>query len=38
MFRATQRLKVTTAVQFAGDENAFKVGVRYYLPNRFDNR
>jgi hypothetical protein len=38
MFRATQRLKVTTAVQFAGDENAFKVGVRYYLPNRFDQR
>ena len=37
MFRATKRLKVTTSVQFAGDENAFKVGVRYYLPNRFDN-
>jgi hypothetical protein len=38
MFRVTPRFKVTTAVQFAGDENAFKVGVRYYLPNRFDNR
>jgi hypothetical protein len=38
MFRATQRLKVTTAVQFAGDENVFRVGVRYYLPNRFDKR
>jgi hypothetical protein len=35
IFRATPRFKVTTAVQFAGDENAFRVGVRYYLPNRF---
>jgi hypothetical protein len=38
MFRVTPRFRVTTALQFAGDENAFKVGVRYYLPNRFDNR
>jgi hypothetical protein len=38
IFRATPRFKVTTAVQFAGDENAFKVGVRYYLPNRFAAR
>jgi hypothetical protein len=38
IFRVTPRFKVTTAVQFAGDENAFRVGVRYYLPNRFENR
>jgi hypothetical protein len=38
MFRATPRFKVTTMVQFAGDENAFNVGVRYDLPNRFLNR
>jgi hypothetical protein len=38
MFRIAPRFKLTTAVQFAGDENAFKVGVRYYLPNRFANR
>jgi len=38
LFRATKRLKVTTAVEFTGNENLFKVGVRYYLPNRFDAR
>jgi hypothetical protein len=38
MFRVTPRFKITTAAQFAGDENAFRVGVRYYLPNRFSNR
>jgi hypothetical protein len=38
LFRVTQRLKITTAVQFAGEENVFRVGVRYYLPSRFDQR
>lgn len=38
LFRVTPRFMITTGVQFAGDENLFKVGVRYYLPNRFDNR
>jgi hypothetical protein len=38
MFRVKPRFKVTTAVQFAGEENALKIGVRYYLPNRFDQR
>jgi hypothetical protein len=37
-FRVTPRFKIETAVRFVGDENAFKVGVRYYLPNRFDRR
>jgi len=37
-FRVTPRFKITTAVQFGGDENLLKVGVRYYLPNRFDKR
>jgi hypothetical protein len=35
LFRVTPRFEVITGVQFAGDENLFKVGVRYYLPNRF---
>jgi hypothetical protein len=34
----TPRLKITTALQFGGDENLLKVGVRYYLPSRFDKR
>ena len=38
LFRVTPRLKVQTAVQFGGEENGFKVGVRYYLPNRLDRR
>jgi hypothetical protein len=38
LFRATNRLMVVTEVQFTGNENLFKAGVRYYLPNRFDNR
>jgi hypothetical protein len=38
LFKITPRFKLTTAVQFAGDENLFKVGVRYYLPNRFDKK
>jgi hypothetical protein len=37
LFRVTSRFKITTGVQFAGDENLFRVGVRYYLPSRFDN-
>jgi hypothetical protein len=36
LFRVTPRFKVQTAVQFGGEENGFKVGVRYYLPNRLD--
>jgi hypothetical protein len=38
LFRVTQRLRIETGVQFAGDENAARVGVRYYLPNRLDRR
>jgi hypothetical protein len=38
LFRITPRFKLTTAVQFAGHEDLFKVGVRYYLPNRFDKK
>jgi hypothetical protein len=38
VFRVTPRFKMSTALQFGGDENVLKVGVRYYLPNRFDKR
>jgi hypothetical protein len=38
IFKITPRFKLTTAVQFAGDEDVFKVGLRYYLPNRFDKK
>jgi hypothetical protein len=38
LFRATKRLMVVTEVQATGNENLFKAGVRYYLPNRFDKR
>ena len=37
-FRITPRFKLTTAVQFAGDNDLFKFGVRYYLPSRFDKQ
>jgi hypothetical protein len=38
VFRATQRFKIFGGVTFAGDENAARVGVRYYLPNRLAQR
>jgi predicted porin len=38
LFRVTPRLKVQAAVQFGGEENGVRVGVRYYLPNRLDRR
>jgi hypothetical protein len=38
VFRATKRFLIDTDLQWVGDENAFKVGVRYYLPNRFDKK
>ena len=38
LFRATSKLMVVTGVEFTGNENLFKAGVRYYLPNRFDKR
>jgi hypothetical protein len=38
LFGITPRFKLTTGVQFAGGENLFKVGIRYYLPNRFDKQ
>jgi hypothetical protein len=34
LFKVTKRFNVDTDLQWVGDENAFKVGVRYYLPNR----
>jgi hypothetical protein len=38
LFRVTPRLRVQGAIQFGGEENGLKVGVRYYLPNRLDRR
>jgi hypothetical protein len=38
LFRVTPRFKILAGVTFAGEENAGRVGVRYYLPNRFDNK
>jgi len=35
-FRVTPRFRITTRVSFAGEENVGRIGVRYYLPNRFD--
>jgi hypothetical protein len=35
VFRVTPRLRILGGVTFAGEENAARVGVRYYLPNRF---
>lgn len=36
LFRVTPRFKIDAGIRFIGDENAFRVGARYYLPNRFD--
>ena len=36
--RVLERFRVETAVQFAGEDNSARIGVRYYLPNRFDRR
>ena len=36
LVKITPRFKIVTGVQFAGHENLFKLGIRYYLPNRFD--
>jgi hypothetical protein len=38
LFRVTPRLMVQTGIQFGGEENAFRVGVRYHLPNPLDRR
>jgi hypothetical protein len=38
LFRVTPRFKIQTAVQFGGEENVFKVGVRYDLPNHLARR
>lgn len=38
VFRATPRFRVLGGITFAGEQNAARIGVRYYLPNRFDRR
>jgi hypothetical protein len=35
-WRVTPRLRITPRVSFAGEQNAARVGVRYYLPSRFE--
>ena len=35
VFRVTPRFRVLGGITFAGEENAARVGVRYYLPSRF---
>jgi hypothetical protein len=37
-FRVTKRFNILAGVTFAGEENAGRIGVRYYLPNRFDKK
>ncbi len=38
LFRVTPRFKIDAGIRFIGDENAFRVGARYYLPSRFERR
>ena len=37
-YRITRRFHFEGGVNFAGEDRFWKVGVRYYLPNRFDRR
>ncbi len=37
-YRITQRFRFEGGVNFAGEDRFWKVGVRYYLPNRLDRR
>jgi hypothetical protein len=37
-FHATKRFKIFGGVTFAGEQNAARVGVRYYLPNRLQRQ
>jgi len=38
LVKITPRFKLVTGVQFTGNENLLKLGIRYYLPNRFDKK
>jgi hypothetical protein len=31
-YRVTRHLKIIGGIQFGGDDDLFRVGVRYYLP------
>lgn len=37
-YRITQRFRFEGGANFAGEDRFWKIGVRYYLPNRFDRR